>query len=184
MKKYNKPLLALLIGAMTVMGAASFAQARQDYPGRGFHHGGRYMDMTPETRQMMEKAYNDIAPLQLELRAKQQELTAKIYGGADDKTVQQISAEVSALQKRLTEARVKMQQDFAKAGVPMNCGGMMGGMMGGRAFHGPDGRGGPCPAFGGHGYGHGYGYGHGMMRGPGMMTGPGPALPPDDGASN
>lgn len=165
MKQYNKPLLALLIGAMTVMGAASYADARPDHAGKPFHHGGRYADLTPEMHQMMEKAYNDIAPLQLELRAKQQEMTAKIYGGADDKTVQQLSSEVSALQKRLTDARVKMQQDFAKAGVPMRYGCPMGGAKG---FHGPMGRGG-CPGFG---HGHGYGFG------------PGPALPEGDTAGN
>ena len=177
MKQYNKPLLALLIGAMTVMGAASFAEARPDQPGKPFHHGSRYGDLTPEMHQMMEKAYNDIAPLQLELRAKQQELTAKIYGGADDKTVQQLSAEVSTLQKRLTDARVKMQQDFAKAGVPMGYGCAMGG---GRGFHGPMGRGG-CPGYGGHG-GPGFGHG-GPGHGPGMM-GHGPALPDADGVDN
>lgn len=88
---------------------------------------------------MMEKAYNEIAPLQMELRAKQDELTAKIYGGADEKTVQDVSKQVIALQTRLTEARVKMQQQFAKAGLPLRQSGcpMMGGMgmMGGMPHH-------------------------------------------------
>lgn len=181
MKQYNKPLLALLIGAMTIVGAAGIAEARMGgHGGKPFHHGGAYAELTPEMHQMMEKAYNDIAPLQLELRAKQQELTAKIYGGADDKTVQQLSAEISALQKRVTDARVKMQQDFAKAGIPMQYGcpmgggrGFHGGPMGGKGFHGPmgfhggmGGHGGGCPGMGG------------------MMTGPGPAMPDADGASN
>lgn len=160
MQRYNKTLLALLVSGMTVMGAASFAEARPNQPGY------RHAEATPEMHQMMEKAYNDIAPLQLELRAKQQELTAKIYGGADDKVVQQLSSEVNALQKRLTDARVKMQQDFAKAGIPMQFGcGMMGdGMMGGRGFTGG------CPGFGGHGRGHGYGFGGGMMPGPNQSS--------------
>lgn len=179
MKQYNKPLLALLIGAMTIVGAAGVAEARMGMGGHGgFHHGGAYAELTPEMQQMMEKAYNDIAPLQLELRAKQQELTAKIYGGADDKAVQQLSAEISALQKRVTDARVKMQQDFAKAGVPMQYGCPMGG---GRGFHG----GGPMGGKGFHGpMGfHGGMGGYGGCPGMGMM-GPGPAMPGADGASN
>ena len=176
MKQYNKPLLALLIGAMTIVGAAGVAEARMGgHGGKPFHHGGAYAELTPEMHQMMEKAYNDIAPLQLELRAKQQELTAKIYGGADDKAIQQLSAEVSALQKRVTDARVRMQQDFAKAGIPMQYGCPMGGgkgfhgFMGGKGFHGP---------MGDRGF-------HGPMGGcPGFMTGPGPALPQADGTGN
>lgn len=161
MTKYNKPLLALLIGAMTVVGAAGVASARMGMHG-GPHHGAYAGQVTPEMRQMMEKAYADIAPLQLELRAKQQELTAKIYSGADDKTIQELGKEVTNLQARLTQARIKMQQDFAKAGLPihmggcpMGGGGMMGhgmgpGMMGphGGYMHGPKGyHGGPCPGY-------------------------------------
>lgn len=169
MKNYNKPILALLIGAMTVMSAAGFAEARMGMHGGGhampYYGGAMGEGITPEMRQMMEKAYNQMAPLQLELRAKQQELTAKIYGGADDKSVQQVADEVTTLQKRLTEARVKMQQDFAKAGIPMHGGGCMfgNGPMGGpgKMGHG----------MGGHGMmGHGMG-GHGMMG-----QGNGPAM--------
>lgn len=164
MTRINKSLLAMLIGAMTITGAAGLAQAR-GY-GYGPHHGGYAMqDISPETRQMMEKAYNDIAPLQMELRAKRAELTAKIYGGADDKTIQDLTAQVNALQNRVTQARVKMQQDFAKAGVPLRGG------MGGNCMMGGGG-----PGMGMHGGYHG-GYHGGMgMYGGGMGRGPaGPA---------
>lgn len=158
MKKYNKSLLALLLGAMTVVGGAGVASARMGMHG-GPHHGAyAASQVTPEMRQMMEKAYDAIAPLQLELRAKQQELTAKIYGGADDKTIQELSGQVTSLQTRLTESRIRMQRDFAKAGVPMFMGGCpmggpgmhggpgMTGMHGGM-MHGGMGALGPCPGY-------------------------------------
>ena len=71
---------------------------------------------------MMEKTYNDIAPLLLELRAKEDELTAKIYGGTDEKTLRELTENVGRLQARVTEARVNMQRQFAKAGIPLRGG--------------------------------------------------------------
>lgn len=144
MKKYNKPLLALLIGTMTVIGAAGVAGARWGGHGGGCgygYNGGNApsKQITPEMQQMMEKAYNTIAPMQMELRAKQTELTAKIYGGADDATIQALTKEVDRLQSRVTEARVTMQKEFAKAGMPLHQGGgcMSGGMgMHGGGYHG------------------------------------------------
>ena len=59
----------------------------------------------------------------MELRAKQDELTAKIYSGADAKTIDALSKYINSLQARLTEARVAMQQQFAKAGVPIHAAG-------------------------------------------------------------
>lgn len=163
MKPHNKTLVLLLVGAMTTVGGAGIAAARH-----GVMHYGRgsvqHQMASPEMQQMMEKAYNNIAPLQLELRAKQQELTAKIYSGADDKTLRQLTEEVNALYKRVLEARVQMQREFARAGMPMHMGN--------------------CP-MGGGGMGMG-GMGMGMgMRGncPGMPMGQGFALPDGDGGT-
>lgn len=170
MKKYNKALIALLVAAMGIAGVAGVASARgwhgshgggcngQGGYGPGYGHGGGHgygygpggtMNLSPEVRGMMEKSYTETAPLFMELRAKQTELTAKIYGGADDKTVQDLSRQVNDLQTRLNDARVRTQQQLAKAGVPLNgvapCPG-----MGGMGFHGR--------MHNGFGY-HGGGYG-------------------------
>ena len=163
MNMKNSSLAALLISAMAITGAAGVANARMG--GHGGPHQGAYAgaQISPEMQQSMEKAYNTIAPLQLELRAKQAELTAKIYSGADDKTIQDLSKEVNALQAKVTDARVKMQKDFAKAGIPMNH--AFGCMNGGPEF--------------------GMNKGQGMMHGGfhrGMGMGHGPAMPPSSGS--
>lgn len=146
MNKYNKSFLAMVLGLVTVVGAAGVAGARWGGPhhgGCGYGYGyGAVQPPSPEAQKLMESAYNSIAPLMMELRAKQDELTAKIYGGADEKTIDALSKEVSRLQAQVTDARVKMQQQFVKAGVPMHAGGCMFG---------------PGPGMGMHrGYGPGY----------------------------
>lgn len=117
MNKYSKSFLALTLSLATLIGAAGMADARWGGPGCG-----PMSAPTPEARQMMENAFNAMAPLIMELRAKQDELTAKIYGGADAKTIEALSKEVISLQTRVTEGRVAMQQQFAKAGIPMQFG--------------------------------------------------------------
>lgn len=178
MTPFNKSIFAALVGAIALLGAASFADAGPHHGSRGWRHGGygpgpcyAMQDVSPEQRQMVEDAYSAIAPLQLELRAKRQELTAKIYGGADDKTIQTVADQVKALEARLSEARLGMQKNFAKAGMPMHMG-----------------RGGGCPGYGPGHMRHGYncpGYGHGPMRHgfgcPGYGYGPG-AMDPRSGA--
>lgn len=161
MKKYNKTLLALMLCAVTVLGASGISEAR---PGghRGYHHGngqgygggmGYGPQMTPEMQQMVNENCNKMAPVRLELQAKQAELTAKIYSGADDNTIQALSRDVSRLQAQLTESRVAAQKQYAKAGVPMR-GGMRG--MG-------HGMGAGCPMGYHHGQGMGYGMGYGAQ---------------------
>lgn len=156
MKRYNKPLLALLIGAMSIAGAAGVAHARPGGHGGYFGGGGPCYGMqqvTPEMHQMMEKAYNEISPLLMELRAKQSELTAKIYGGADEKTIKALTDEVAGLQARVTEARVGMQRQFAKAGVPLGCAGGFGHMRGHGGPHAFGPMPGPCGGYGPYGPG-------------------------------
>lgn len=181
MKRYNKPLLALLVGALSMAGAAGLAQAR---PGGHYGAGGpcyQAAQVTPEMQQMMEKAYNDIAPLIMELRAKQDELTARIYGGADDKTIKDLTDSVVRLQGRVTEARAALQKQFVKSGVPLHAAGCLGfapgmrggcpgmagagGMMG-HGF-GPGMRGGCQGGMMGQGYGHGHGHGYMPAPAPG-----------------
>lgn len=174
MKKCNKALIALLIGTMSIVGMAGIASARggHGYSGNcggygggyghgGYGHGGRWhggpgpaqwqgANMSPELQETLQKSHAATAPLFMELQAKRQELTAKIYSGADDKTVQDLKTQVNTLQARLNDARVDLQKQLAKAGVPLgpgmsNCPGFGGGL----GFHGPR-----------HGYGfHSQGYG-------------------------
>jgi Spy/CpxP family protein refolding chaperone len=142
MNTLQKSLLVLFIGGVALAGTAGNADAR--WGGHGYQYGGcgpggGWREISPEMRRMMEKAYDDIAPLQLELRAKQDELTARIYGGADDKSIRELADAVSRLQSRLGEARVDMQKQFAKAGVPLRsgrgCPGGFGPMHGGTHGH-------------------------------------------------
>lgn len=131
MKKYNKSLMALAIGLVAVMGTAGVASARWGGHG-GWGHGGGHgcgygygmaQPPSPEAQKMMEQAYTQVAPKMLELRAKQEELTAKIYGGGDEKTIGELTRQVERLYTEVTEAQVKMQQQFAKSGIPMHHGG-------------------------------------------------------------
>lgn len=158
MTRYNKSIIAALVGAIALLGAANIADARGHggyghggYGHGGYGHGYAMQDVSPEHQQMMAESYDKIAPLQLELRAKQQELTAKIYGGADEKSIKATSDEVNALQARVTAARMEMQKRFAAAGIPMHMG-----------------RGAGCPGFGAAHMGHGdncFGFGRGYHGG-------------------
>lgn len=146
--QYKTPFLALLLGLATVVGSAGLAEARPGgHGGYGGYHGGGYHNgygsqVTPEAQKMMENAYNAAAPKIMELRAKQAELTAKIYGGADQKTIDALTQEVGRLQAEVMAERVKTQQQFAKAGIPIQHGGACGfgsGMRGmrGHGYHVP-----------------------------------------------
>ena len=122
MNKYNKSFLALTLGLITIIGAASAASARWGGPHHGGGHGygcGSMQAPSPEAQKLMEDSYNAMAPLVMELRAKQDELTAKIYGGSDEATINSLSKDVNRLHDQVTQARVSMQQKFAKAGIPM-----------------------------------------------------------------
>lgn len=142
MNRYNSSFLALALGLVTIFGAAGVAGARWGGP----HHGGGYgcgamQAPSPEARKLMESSYNTIAPLAMQLRAKQDELTAKIYNGADAKTIEALSKDVNQLQTQLANARLDMTQQFAKAGVPLHYAGrgcpfMGGGMYGGGMYGG------------------------------------------------
>jgi hypothetical protein len=129
--------------------------------GPGGYGGGYYgpgAAINPEAQKIVEKAYLDSAPLFLELRAKKEELAAKIYSGADDATVDNLNRQVLDLQSRLNNSRVAMHKALAKAGVPLasamsNCPVMGFGGMGfhhgaqrGIGFHGNNF--GPCPGWG------------------------------------
>ena len=100
--------------------------------------------MSPEIRGIFDKAHAEMAPLFMELRAKKQELVAKIYSGADDSVTKGIVAEINSLQSRLTEAGAELNKHLAKAGVPLNPGMMQCPVLG-SGYHGrgPGGPGGP-----------------------------------------
>ena len=161
MKNYSKSLMALVIGSMVLVGAAGVASARGGCGGgeggRGGHgmYGDAMKDLSPEVRDSIRKAHDALTPLAVQYKAKRAELSAKIYSGADDKTIQDLSKEVERLHSQLLEGRVGLQKQMAKAGLPMGGhGGMMGGgMMGGNMM-------------GGNMMGHN---GGGMRHGGGMM---------------
>jgi hypothetical protein len=194
MQSRNKILTALLVGMFSLAGIGGFAFAQGGYHGGMGYHGGGYHGggmgyyggggcgggygpggfqgpgpraaLPPEAYDIMQKSYTETAPLFLELRAKQAELSAKIYSNADDATIQGLVKEITDLQTRLTQARVTMNKQLAKAGVPLNS-----------AL-------GNCPGFG---MGGGFGYhqrgfrGMGFHRnGYGPCGGQGAPLPPPD----
>ncbi len=156
MKNCHKKLLVLLAGVLLVTASATaFAHGwRGHWGGQGDCYNTQYTNaMTPEIKSILEKSHAAIAPLYAELRSKQAELTTKIYSGADDKSLQALTQDITSLQSRLTEARVSLQKQLAKAGVNLG-----------------DGLGG-CPAFQG-GMGSGYhGGGFGYHSGPGGCAG-------------
>jgi|GEM_PF-2836701 len=148
MSKVNKSVLALALGLITIMGVAGAASARWGGPMGGGPCGYGYNQdaaqaLSPEAQKIMESAYDKMAPLVMELRAKQDEFTAKLYSGADSKTMDALGKDITRLQTQVTEARLALQQQLAQAGVPLRyaAGGCMmaGGMMGG-GMRGP----GPC----------------------------------------
>lgn len=167
MNKYTKSLAALILGVAAATTAVGVAEAHW-FDGHGGRCGG-YAGAeapSPEAQKMMQDAYTSMAPKMLELRAKRDELTAKIYSGADQASIDALTREMNALQAKVNEERVKYQQQFAKAGVPMHASG--------RCMFGP---GMGSPRAGGPGMDGHMGRGFGHMGG---MRGHGPAMPPAD----
>ncbi|MDL2266589.1 hypothetical protein LJC46_01190 [Desulfovibrio sp. OttesenSCG-928-G15] len=159
MNKYTKIAAALVLTVAATGAGAGIANAQ-------WGHGGPCGFMnneppSPEMQQMISDAYQKIAPKLLELRAKRDELTAKIYEGADQATIDGLKRKVDELQSVLNSEHVKLQQQFAKAGMPLH--------MGGRCMMGFDHRGmgpGPKGMMGGHRGMHGFGHGPAMPPAP------------------
>ena len=144
MKRLKYLLLALAVGALALsLGAASSLAQKGAHEGHGGMPGHEAMrDISPEARESIRKAHDALTPLMVQYGAKRAELAAKIYSGADDKTIQDLAKEIESLHSQVLEGRIGLLKQMAKAGLPM--GGMMGGhgpMMGGP---GHKGRGG-CP---------------------------------------
>ena len=145
MSKVNKSVLALALSLITIMSVAGVANARWGGPMGGGPCGYAYSQdaaqtLSPEAQKIMESAHDKMAPLVLELRAKQDEFTSKLYSGADSKTMDALSKDIARLQTQVTEARLALQQQLAQAGVPLRHvagGGMMGGGMMGGGMRGP-----------------------------------------------
>lgn len=158
MKKLTYLFLALAVGALALSAGAASSLA-----GPGGHDKHQNMpgceamrDISPEARESIRKAHDALTPLVVQYGAKRAELAAKIYSGADDKTIQDLAKEIEGLHSQVLEGRIGLLKQMAKAGLPMR-GFHHGGMM-------EDGMGG-CPGMGGHGPMMG---GHGpMMGGPG-----------------
>ena len=170
MKRYSKSLMVLVIASLAIVGAAGAASARGGCGGYGGGHGGGYgggygeamRNLSPEVRDSLRKAHDAIVPLAVQYRAKHAELSAKIYSGADDKTIQDLTKEVERMHSQLLEARLGLQKQMAKAGLPMR------GMMGGDCLGGFGGGMGGCGGMGGGMMG-GHGWGH--RGGPGGWNG-------------
>lgn len=169
MNKYTKTVAALVLGIAATATVASVADANWFDGHRG--RCGGYMateDPSPELQKMMEDAYNRMAPMLLEVRAKRDELTAKIYGGGDQASIDALTKQVNELQAKVNTEHVKIEQQMAKAGLPMNASGrcMFGpgprGMMGGMHGMGPGHKGMGSGMKGMHGGMHGGGHGPAM----------------------
>ena len=135
MKTYQKTLLVLAISTVALAGAAGLVSARGGYHGGGYHgdgakyHGeggshrmGKYEwmeELTPEQRSSIRQAHDAVAPLRMEYRAKKSELTAKIRGGADDKSIQAVYKELEVLHSKLMESEITLQKQMKAANVPL-----------------------------------------------------------------
>lgn len=146
MNTIRKPVMILLVGLIVVTAGSSLAFARGPH-GQGPDHGGMESMMNPEAYALVEKDLMEAAPLRMELRAKKDELTAKIYQNADDMTIDKLAKEIASLQARLTQSHIKIQKQLAANGVPLHIGHKMSG-FGGKMHKmppcfGPDGGPGP-----------------------------------------
>ena len=116
----NKFFLILTLSLITVIGVAGVAGARGGCCGYGpGSEQGATQAISPEARQILQSAQDKLAPLVLELRAKCDEFTAKVYSGADSKVTDVLSKDIVRLQTQVTEARLALQQQLAVAGVSL-----------------------------------------------------------------
>lgn len=153
MKKHHKLLLVLAVSFLTLVGMPALSSAQRG--NSGGCHDDVMQKLSPEVRESIRKAHEALAPVFVQYWAKQAELSAKIYSGADDKTIQDLAKAVENLHSQLLEGRIGLQKQMAKAGLPMRefhggmKGGFHGGMMGGGMMGGMGDMG--CPGMGGHG---------------------------------
>ena len=109
------------------------------------HQGGRMANLTPEQQATTQKAFDEFeaktADLRKQMVSKNYEYKALLTAGTvDDKKVEAVSKEITALRDQIAEQRVQLDIQLAKAGIPMmghrgmgNHMGMNGnGMSGGR----------------------------------------------------
>ncbi len=149
----NKTALAAIISLSALLGFSGSALAQNGMGGhmnggmnyqnsQGMYHGGAWFNLTPDQQAASQKVFDEFqtatADMRQQLLSKQYEYNALLTSKpVDDQKILAVSKEIQALRDGLYQQRVKMDTEFAKAGVPMmgNHRGMGGnhmGMRGGR----------------------------------------------------
>ena len=159
----NKTAIAAIISLAALTGFSGVASAQNTMPAgqqaqstnqgvdRGYHknmgrhQGGRMANLTAEQQATSQKAFDEFeaktADLRKQMVSKNYEYKALLTAGTiDDKKVEAVSKEITALRDQIAEQRVQLDIQLAKAGIPMmghrgmgNHMGMNGnGMSGGR----------------------------------------------------
>ena len=101
MRKHSKLLLVLTVASLTLVGSAALSSARSGGSGDCGGYEAAMKDLSPEVRDSIRKAHDALTPVSVQYWAKQAELSAKIYSGADDKTIQDLAKEVERLHSQL-----------------------------------------------------------------------------------
>jgi Spy/CpxP family protein refolding chaperone len=137
MNIYRNLLLACCVALFALAGLAASSPAAPspaasccdpDGPPRGTPGHDAMRNLPPEARDSLRKAGEALMPVLVQYQAKMAELHAKIYSGADDKTLQELAKEVERLHSQLLEGRIALQKQRARLGLPMR--GVHRGMMG------------------------------------------------------
>ncbi|VEJ53567.1 periplasmic heavy metal sensor [Pragia fontium] len=159
----NKTAIAAIISLAALTGFGGVAMAQNETTGhmnmngqampnaqgmnhsKGNHRGGYMANMTPEQQATSQKAFDEFqtktADLRQQMMSKQYEYKALLTSKTvDDKKVQAVSQEISALRDSIYQQRVAMDTQLAKSGIPMAGRHMGMGMgdhqgMGGKGMH-------------------------------------------------
>jgi len=162
-------IIALMAAFLMASGLSTGAFAQ------GMGHMGMGMgnaQLSVEQQAVLQKIYQEqgqaISNLSQQLMDKQYELNTQLASpNADEKRTQVLAKEITELNGKILEARISLQKQLAKEGLPVSAG-FVCPMMGGTTGHG-GGTGMPmgCPMMhGGMGM-----MGGGMQHGGGMMNG-------------
>lgn len=102
----------------------NYGHGGMNHKNMGNHRGGRMANMTAEQQAASQKAFDEFqtktADLRKQMISKNYEYKALLTAGTvDDKKIEAVSKEISALRDQIAEQRVQLDIQLAKAGVPM-----------------------------------------------------------------
>lgn len=139
----NKTAIAALISLAALTGFSGVASAENttadsqqttqgmknghggmNHKNMGAQRGGHMANMTPEQQAASQKAFDEFqtktADLRKQMMSKNYEYKALLTAGTvDDKKIEAVSKEISALRDQIAEQRVQLDIQLAKAGIPM-----------------------------------------------------------------